>query len=102
MKTIYRKEYVSILLFLKSARIKKNLSQEELASLLGKDQTYVSKYESGIRRLDVVEVFDICKALDINMKDIISIMENEIWILVYTQMIVEIGEKTIGTNFCKN
>lgn len=78
MKTIYRKEYVSILLFLKSARIKKNLSQEELASLLGKDQTYVSKYESGIRRLDVVEVFDICKALDINMKDIISIMENEI------------------------
>lgn len=78
MKTIYRKEYVSILLFLKSARIKKNISQEELASLLGKDQTYVSKYESGIRRLDVVEVFDICKALDINMKDIISIMENEI------------------------
>lgn len=78
MKTIYRKEYVSILLFLKSARIKKNLSQEELALLLGKDQTYVSKYESGIRRLDVVEVFDICKALDINMKDIISIMENEI------------------------
>ncbi len=78
MKTIYRKEYVSILLFLKSARIKKNISQEELASLLGKDQTYVSKYESGIRRLDVVEVFDICKALDINMKDIIYIMENEI------------------------
>lgn len=78
MKTIYRKEYVSILLFLKSARIKKNLSQEELASLLGKDQTYVSKYESGIRRLDVVEVFDICKALGINMTDIISIMESEI------------------------
>ncbi|EOW2960668.1 helix-turn-helix domain-containing protein [Escherichia coli] len=78
MKTIYRKEYVSILLFLKSARIKKKLPQEELASLLGKDQTYVSKYESGIRRLDVVEVFDICKALGINMKDIISIMESEI------------------------
>ncbi|CTT40452.1 helix-turn-helix transcriptional regulator [Escherichia coli] len=78
MKTIYRKEYVSILLFLKSARIKKKLPQEELASLLGKDQTYVSKYESGIRRLDVVEVFDICKALGINMTDIISIMESEI------------------------
>lgn len=78
MKTIYRKEYVNILLFLKSARIKKILSQEELASLLGKDQTYVSKYESGIRRLDVVEVFDICKALNVNMKDIISIMENKI------------------------
>ncbi|EFL2526940.1 helix-turn-helix transcriptional regulator, partial [Escherichia coli] len=68
----------SILLFLKSARIKKKLPQEELASLLGKDQTYVSKYESGIRRLDVVEVFDICKALGINMTDIISIMESEI------------------------
>ncbi|EFN0315758.1 helix-turn-helix transcriptional regulator, partial [Escherichia coli] len=59
-------------------RIKKKLPQEELASLLGKDQTYVSKYESGIRRLDVVEVFDICKALGINMTDIISIMESEI------------------------
>jgi len=78
MKTIYRKEYASILLFLKAARIKKNLSQEDLALLLGKDQTYVSKYESGIRRLDVVELFDICKVLGINMKDIISIMDGEI------------------------
>ncbi|MGP1184290.1 helix-turn-helix transcriptional regulator [Serratia marcescens] len=77
MKTIYRKEYVSILLFLKSERVKKNLSQEDLASLLDKDQTYVSKFESGIRRLDVVELFDICKALNINMNDIISMMENE-------------------------
>ncbi|WP_165708148.1 helix-turn-helix domain-containing protein [Pectobacterium polaris] len=77
MKTIYRKEYLNVLLFLKSARLKKNLSQEDLASLLEKDQTYVSKFESGIRRLDVVEVFDICKALNINMKDIISIIEGE-------------------------
>ncbi|MGK7244806.1 helix-turn-helix domain-containing protein [Buttiauxella agrestis] len=76
MKTIYRKEYLSVLLFLKSSRIEKNLSQEDLASLLDKDQTYVSKFESGIRRLDVVEVFDICKALDINLKDIISIIED--------------------------
>lgn len=47
------------------ARQHNNLTQQEVASHLGKPQSYVSKYESGERRLDVVEFLEVCAALKI-------------------------------------
>jgi transcriptional regulator with XRE-family HTH domain len=38
----------------------------EVARRLGKPQSYVSKYESGERRLDVVEFMDVAHALEID------------------------------------
>ncbi len=38
------------------------LTQVELAEQLGKPQSYISKYESGERKLDYLEVLDICEA----------------------------------------
>lgn len=42
----------------------KNLTQMDIAVQLGKPQSYVSKYERGERRLDVVELIAIAKVLD--------------------------------------
>ena len=39
------------------------LSQEALAGRLGRHQQFVSRYEIGERRLDVVEFVDVTKAL---------------------------------------
>lgn len=50
------------------------MTQTALAQMLGKPQSYVSKYESGERRLDVVEFVDICKALDIDPNRIVSLL----------------------------
>lgn len=47
------------------ARQKNDLTQQEVASRLGKPQSYVSKYESGERRLDVVEFLEVCEALKV-------------------------------------
>lgn len=44
-------------------RQKKNMTQVELAKRIGKDQTYLSKIEHGIRRVDVVELRSILSAL---------------------------------------
>lgn len=41
---------------LKRARIEAGLAQQEVASKLGKPQSYISKIESGERRLDVLEI----------------------------------------------
>ena len=45
-------------------RRRKGVTQVQLASLLGLPQSYVSKYEIGERRIDVVETIKICRALD--------------------------------------
>lgn len=48
---------------LKAARLKSGMTQKNLSDLLGKPQSYVSKYESGERRVDFIEVLEICEAL---------------------------------------
>lgn len=55
-KSIYSKDYKGIIERLKKARIEAGLAQEEVAEKLGKPQSYISKIESGERRLDVAEL----------------------------------------------
>ena len=44
------------------------LTQVELSQALGRPQSYVSKYETGERKLDYVEIAEICEALGISME----------------------------------
>lgn len=53
-------------------RQQQHLTQQEVALRLGKPQSFVSKYESGERRLDVIEFIAVCNGLDINPTDIIE------------------------------
>ena len=48
---------------LKKARMEARLTQTELARALGRPQSFVSKYENGERRLDVLELQEICSLL---------------------------------------
>jgi transcriptional regulator with XRE-family HTH domain len=50
---------------LRAIRKESGLSQQELATRLDKPQSFVSKYESGERRLDILEIFQICRTLRI-------------------------------------
>ncbi len=47
-------------------RKKAGLNQVDVAEALGKPQSYVSKYEIGERRLDVIEFLDVAKAIGFN------------------------------------
>lgn len=47
---------------LKQIRLDAQLTQADLAKRLGKPQSYVSKYESGERRLDIIEIQEVCLA----------------------------------------
>jgi len=59
------------------ARRKRGLTQVEIASLLDKPQSFVSKYESGERRLDVIEFLQICQALQVKPATIIRQLESD-------------------------
>ena len=48
------------------------LKQEELAKRLGVHQSFVSKVENGERRLDVLELRDLCEALGIGLSAFIN------------------------------
>ena len=56
MASIFRAEYRKFLKRLQAARLEAGLTQEEVAKLLGKPQSFISKSESGERRVDVVEL----------------------------------------------
>ena len=55
-RSIYSKDYKEIIERLKTARIGADLSQQAVADKLDKPQSYISKIESGERRLDVAEM----------------------------------------------
>lgn len=65
MKTTHSPLYRNILAALIAARKDRGVTQTQLAEALGKPQSYVSKVESGERRLDVAEYIEWCRALSV-------------------------------------
>lgn len=63
---------------LKSLRAEAGVTQQELSAMLGKPQSYVSKYESGERRLDFIEVLEICDALGIEPERFVSLYRGKV------------------------
>lgn len=66
MKSNLSKQYALFQSLLIQAREDAGLSQQELANLLGRHQTYVSKCERGERRIDVIEFLEIARAIGFN------------------------------------
>ncbi len=63
---------------LRAIRTEAGLRQVDLARRLGQPQSFVSKYESGERRLDVLELRRICQLLGLSLQDFIRRLEERI------------------------
>ena len=57
----------ALLDLLRQIRRTAGLRQVELAQRLGKPQSFVSKYESGERRLDLLDLEQVCQAVGITL-----------------------------------
>jgi len=55
-KTIYTKSHRCLVRQLTKARRQARLKQDEVAKKLGRTQSYISKLESGQRRIDIVQL----------------------------------------------
>jgi len=60
-KAIYSKDHKYVVEQLKKARKEVSLEQAEVAKLLGKTQSHVSKVEAGQRRIDIVALKEFAK-----------------------------------------
>jgi len=62
-KSVFTKKYDQFRQLLIQARKAAGMTQLELAAKLSRPQSFVSKFERGERRLDVIEFLDIARAL---------------------------------------
>lgn len=65
-KSVFTRKYNIFRELLIEARKEINLTQVELSVKLSRPQSYVSKYERGERRLDLIEFLEIAEALEID------------------------------------
>lgn len=63
---------------LKEIRIASGIKQADLMNKAGLNQSMVSKYESGERRLDIIELRIVCHALGTTLEDFVRRLEEEI------------------------
>lgn len=72
MTSIYSNDYQLVIKALRDARIACGITQQEVACVFGRPQSFIAKVESGERRLDVVEFVRFCRAVSV---DPVSILE---------------------------
>lgn len=71
-KSVYEQRYSTFTSLLRDERKKAGLTQAKLAKRLRQPQSYVSKYERGDRRLDVIEFLEIARAVGFDPGEVLS------------------------------
>ena len=77
-KTIHRSEYQVLIELLREQREAVGATQTELSMALGSSQPFVSQVERGQRRLDVIELRDICLHLKVDFLKFIAELERRL------------------------
>ena len=76
-KSIYSEKQERLQTLLHNTRKSADLSQCVLAKKLNRPQSYISKYENGERRLDLIELQEICSALGISLTTFVQRYEKD-------------------------
>ena len=71
-KSQHTVRYRKLVVELKVARIRAGLTQAEAAEKLDTYPTYISKIEQGERRVDVIELAEICKVYGVTVGSLLS------------------------------
>jgi transcriptional regulator with XRE-family HTH domain len=74
-KSIFTARQQKLQALLRKVRLDAGLRQTDLARRLRQPQSFVSKYESGERRLDLLELGQICKAVGITLVNFVREFE---------------------------
>lgn len=65
------------LALVRQIRLDAGLRQGDLAEKLRQPQSFVSRYESGERRLDLLELRQVCAVLGVSLTDFVRRFEDE-------------------------
>lgn len=65
-KTLRSRRHRALITVVVATRLEKKITQRDLAERLGRSHSFVSKFESGERRLDTVEFVELAEALKVD------------------------------------
>lgn len=77
-KSIYSKEYALFLEQLRQTRQQKGLTQTDVAVRLGQTQSFISKVERGERRIDIVELRQLCAVMGVEFVTFVDQLEKSL------------------------
>lgn len=77
-KSIHRPEYGVIQRYLREIRVASGRTQTELSALMGRPQSFISDVERGKRRLDLLELRDLCSLMGVDFVQAVSEIEARI------------------------
>lgn len=63
---------------LRDARLHAGLTQDSLAAVLGRPQSFVAKYETGERMLNVIEIIFVLRSLRLSPSDFVAELDERI------------------------
>ncbi len=71
-KSIWSEQYRQLCVVLRQLRQEAGLTQVDVADRLDVSQSFVSKYEAGERRLDVIELRHVAEAIGTTLEAVVS------------------------------
>jgi transcriptional regulator with XRE-family HTH domain len=77
-KSLNNPDQKILLDLLRKLRRERDLSQTDIGKRIQKRQTFVSKYELGERRLDILELREVCKAIGISLPEFVTELEKHL------------------------
>jgi transcriptional regulator with XRE-family HTH domain len=75
-KAIYRREHLVLIALLRKIRVDAGLTQAQCSFVLGRPQSFVSDVEKGSRRLDLIQLRDMCAGLGYDLPRFIKAYEH--------------------------
>lgn len=77
-KSIHRPEHDVLIALIRELRLKQGLTQVQVCAALEMPQSFMSDVERGQRRLDLVQLHDLCRALRIPLKTLVDTFEHRV------------------------
>lgn len=68
----------SLVAYIIAERKRANLTQAEVAAQLGRHQSFVATVESGQRRIDIVDLFDLGQAIGFDPIDAVHVISQKV------------------------
>jgi transcriptional regulator with XRE-family HTH domain len=84
-KSIHKSEYSILLRRLRALRTAAGLTQVDLSAALQRPQSYVSDVERGSRRMDLLQLRELCNACGQSLTEFVDEFEQELGLIRSTR-----------------